>query len=71
MMYVCFIWINKIKFHRLHWEDTTTATTGILHWVTLWIFIEYIGMLNVHKQPKLNVNETDIDPVLAGNLAVS
>ena len=28
-------------------------------------------MLNVHEQPKLNVNETDIDPVLAGNLAVS
>ena len=39
--------ISKIQF-RLHWEDTTTAT-GNLHCVTLWIFMEYIGMVNFHE----------------------
>ena len=33
--------------------------------------MEYIGTLNFHEQPKLNVNEMYIGPVFAGNLAVS
>ena len=68
-MYVCFVGISKIQF-RLPWEETTTAT-GNLHCVTLWIFMEYIGTLNFYEQPKLNVNEMNIGPVFAGNLAVS
>ena len=33
--------------------------------------MEYIGMLNFHEQLKLNVNETYIGHVFAGNLTVS
>ena len=69
MMYVCFIPISKIQF-CLHWEDATAAT-GNLHCVTLWIFMEYIGTINFHEQPKLNLNETYIGPVFAGNFALS
>ena len=33
--------------------------------------MEYTGTLNFHEQPKLNVNEMDIGPVFAENLALS
>ena len=54
----------------MHWEDVTAAT-GNLHGVTLWIFMENIGTISFHEQPKFNLNETYIAPVFAGNFALS